>query len=128
MKASPLTPGILGLQAVKHFPGSFVTADDLTIRIQSESPRVRAHTNIKVGFADVEVAMITDLEAKSAVRLSESFDAAAIGDFSLPLRTLRTFSRDIIISYLDEDLLIARDPIGTPEILRRKVLQLSSSL
>lgn len=31
-----------------------------------------------------------------------------------------SFSRDLLISYLDQDLLIARDAFGTPEILRRK--------
>lgn len=36
------------------------------------------------------------------------------------MRVLCRFSRDIIISYLDDDLIIARDKYGAPEVLKRK--------
>lgn len=121
VSASLLTPGVLGLQVIKQLPGSFITVGDITITIQSISPRVKAQTTVQVGHMNMEVAVVTDLQAKTALRLSEAYETAAIGDFNLPLTSLRTFSRDIIVSYLDEDLMIARDSFGTPEILRRKV-------
>ena len=31
-----------------------------------------------------------------------------------------SFNRELIITYVDEDILIARDYFGSPEILRRK--------
>ena len=31
-------------------------------------------------------------------------------------------TREVIVSYLDDDLLVVRDIFGSPEILRRKVL------
>ncbi len=122
VSASLLTPGILGIQAIKQLPGSFLTAGDIIVSIQSASPRVRAQAQVKVGHARMSVAVCTDLQVKSSSRLTELFESTTIGQFKLPLASsLHTFSRDIVISYLDEELLIARDSFGTPEILRRKV-------
>ena len=36
-------------------------------------------------------------------------------------------SREMIVSYLDEDLLILRDSFGSPEILRRKSMEFKPS-
>ena len=36
-------------------------------------------------------------------------------------------SREMIVSYLDEDLLILRDTFGSPEILRRKSMEFKST-
>lgn len=75
---------------------------------------------LQIANSSIGVSIVTDLQAKSGVRLTESYETGKIGSVEIPLSTIKTVNRDILISYLDEDLLIARDIFGTPEILRRK--------
>lgn len=42
------SPGMVGLQVLKSIPGRIISTSDLTITIQSNSPRVSAGTSIKV--------------------------------------------------------------------------------
>lgn len=54
------------------------------------------------------------------MRLVESYESGKLGAIELPLSTIKTMKRELFVTYLDEDLLIARDAFGSPEILRRK--------
>jgi hypothetical protein len=69
------------------------------------------------------VLVISDLEGNGN-RLTESFVSAQIGsikDIKIPSFIKKNYTRDVLITYLDEDLLIVRDSLGTPEILMRQV-------
>ena len=57
-------------------------------------------------------------------RLTEKFVSAQVGslrDIKLPDFVKSEYSRDVIVTYLDEDLMIVRDSLGSPEILLRQV-------
>mmetsp|Transcript_11605 Transcript_11605/g.19449 ORF Transcript_11605/g.19449 Transcript_11605/m.19449 type:complete len:135 (+) Transcript_11605:505-909(+) len=112
---------MVGIQAIKGIPGRLLRVEDLTITISSEYPRVTAATELKglVG-PPVSVSVVTDLEVESGVRLKESYVSGKLGPVSIPLSTIKTFSRNILISYLDQDLLIARNKYGSPEVLKRR--------
>eukprot|EP01040_Poterioochromonas_malhamensis_P005289 gene5289-5672_t len=114
------SPGMIGFQAIKALPGDFIDASDVTITISSAAPRVKAETFVKIGFSKINVSIITNIVAKSGLRLTETYESGKIGVLDVPLTNINLFTRDLLITYLDEDLLIARDPLGTPEILRRK--------
>eukprot|EP01039_Chlorochromonas_danica_P003673 gene3673-4019_t len=120
VSASIFSPGLIGYQAMKTIPSGILNVEDLTITISSVKPRVKAATKIKIANMHVEVSVTTDLQPETGIRLTESYESGKLGPFELPLTTVKTFSRELLVSYLDEDLLIVRDALGTPEILRRK--------
>lgn len=71
---------MVGLQAIKSIPlNGLVSAGDLTITIQSISPRVTASTTVKIANAAVDVSIVTDLQAKSGVRLTETYETGKVG-------------------------------------------------
>ena len=61
------------------------------------------------------------LEAESGVRLVETYDAAESEYMALrlPFQSPVQFKRSVLVSYLDEELLVVRDSIGRPDILMR---------
>eukprot|EP01031_Cornospumella_fuschlensis_P028841 gene28841-34809_t len=120
VSASVLSPGMLGFKVMKNIPSAIVDASDLTITISSVAPRVKASTNVKIATASVEVSVTTDIQALSGVRLQERYESGKLGPIELPLNAVTTLKRELLVSYLDKDLLIVRDVLGSPEILRRR--------
>jgi hypothetical protein len=56
-------------------------------------------------------------QVESGVRVKESYVSGKLGPLKIPLSTVKTFSRALLISYLDEDLLIARNQYGgSPQV------------
>ena len=71
----------------------------------------------------MEVTVISELVGEGS-RLTETFVSAQVGslrDIKLPDFVKNGYSRDVIVTYLDEDLMIVRDSLGSPEILLRQV-------
>lgn len=114
------SPGLIGYQIVKAIPGSFIEATDFTITISSVQPRVTAATTIKVGPAKLDVSVTTELIAETGVRVKEEYVSGKIGTVDIPLKSIPYLSREVVVTYLDEDLMIVRDVLGSPEILKRK--------
>ena len=116
--------GMIGFQIIKTIssiiPGSFVDVSDVTVSISGSTGT--ASTTIKVIGASVDVAVNIDLESLSGARLKETYKDFKVSALDLPLRLLPKFisSREMIVTYVDDDLLIVRDILGGPEILRRK--------
>ena len=116
--------GMIGFQIIKTIssiiPGSIVDVSDVTVSISGSTGT--ASTTIKVVGASIEIAVNLDLESLSGARLKETYKDFKVSAIDLPLRLLPKFisSREMIVTYVDEDLLIVRDILGGPEILRRK--------
>lgn len=64
--------------------------------------------------------MKASLEAQSGIRLTETYESATVLGQSVDLPKAVQYSRDLYITYLDEDVLVVRDGSGVPEILMRK--------
>lgn len=60
------------------------------------------------------------LEAESDVRLRETYESATVMDRVIELPEILQYSRELYITYVDEDLMIVRDGSGVPELLLRK--------
>ena len=62
---------------------------------------------------------MSKLEAESAVRLSETYEYTQSDYMSLrlPFQKPVEFKRSMLVSYLDEELLVVRDAAGRPDIL-----------
>lgn len=120
------SPGLIGFQILKSIP--LITTSDLTITISSMAPRVIASGNIKIGNIPLDYSISTDLVAISGTRMSEKYVGGKIANsLDIPFTSLPSSSltdplvmREILITYIDDDLLIVRDSLGSPEVLIRK--------
>merc|ERR1712146_457753 len=112
-------PALLGFQAIKAASkfGGFIDASDIELTITSLQPRVTAISTISAGPAKVEIAVNTDLEIVSGDKIKENYVSAKIGKVDLPISQVTSLSRELIITYLDQELCISRDQLGSPEIL-----------
>ena len=89
--------------------------------ISREQPRIEASVDVKFfGGTSNDVIVKARLEASSDVRLTEVYESATVLGNSLDLPEPVQYTRDLYITYLDEDILIVRDGSGVPEILARK--------
>ncbi len=115
-------PALLGYQAIKAASkfGGVVDASDIELTISSLQPRVTAVSTISAGPAKVEIAVTTDLEIVNGSKIKENYVSAKIGKVDLPISQVTSLNRELIITYLDQELCISRDQFGSPEILRRK--------
>eukprot|EP01035_Chromulina_nebulosa_P021619 gene21619-27982_t len=114
------SPGLVAYQAVKALPGQIVELSDLTVTISSVQPRVTTTANVKAGPLSLDLSVITDLETESDIKIKESYVSGKINSIDIPISSITSYSRELLVTYLDDDLLIVRDCFGSPEVLRRK--------
>lgn len=128
--ASGLSPGLKGLQlllrgsalAPKSPSGAdLVDVGDTFLTIQSDAPRAISEVKLRLLSFENTVKLSSQLVAESGVRLVETYDAAESDYMSLrlPFQSPVQFKRSVLVSYLDEELLVVRDSIGRPDILMR---------
>lgn len=115
------SPGLFALSLAQQLPSGLVELGDLEISISREQPRIEAKIAVKLfGGSENEVAVRARLDVDSAVRLTETYESATVLGNSVDLPQAVQYSRDLYITYVDEDLLVVRDASGVPEILVRK--------
>lgn len=114
-------PALLGYQAIKAASKfGVVDASDIELAISSVQPRVTATSTLSIGPANLDIEVSTDLEIVSGSKIKENYVSAKISTVDVPISSVGSFSRELIITYLDQELCISRDEFGSPEILRRK--------
>mmetsp|Transcript_39113 Transcript_39113/g.39820 ORF Transcript_39113/g.39820 Transcript_39113/m.39820 type:complete len:201 (-) Transcript_39113:70-672(-) len=100
------SPGLFGYQVLKALSkGGPISADDVQVTISSTDPRVESTVDVKIGSAKLTVTAIAELEAISSTRLKETVIEAKIDSLSSPLPASLQKARELVVSYLDEDLL-----------------------
>lgn len=115
------SPGLFALSLANTLPSSLVEVGDLEIAISREQPRIEASIDVQVfGGASNSVVVKAALEPKSDVRMTEIYEAASVLGQDVDLPKAVQYSRELYITYLDEDILVVRDGTGVPEILMRK--------
>merc|ERR1719247_862622 len=128
--ASGASPGLKGLQLLlkgaKSAPKSPSGAELVDVRetfltIKEEQPRAEASVGVRLLSVENTVKLVSKLEAESAVRLVETYDAAESEYMSLrlPFQSPVQYKRSVLISYLDEEMLVVRDAMGRPDVLVR---------
>ena len=128
--ASGASPGLKGLQLLlkgsKNAPKSPSGADlidvqDTYLTIGAEQPRATAEVKVRVLSFENTVKLASRLEAESAVRLVETYDAAESEYMSLrlPFQSPVQYKRSVLISYLDDEMMVVRDSLGRPDVLMR---------
>lgn len=115
------SPGIFALSLASQLPSSLVELGDLEIAISREQPRVEAKIDVKfLGGASNDVVVKAALDIQSDVRMKETYESASLLGQNVDLPQAVQYSRDLYITYLDEDIMVVRDGSGVPEILMRK--------
>ncbi|XP_024518758.1 probable plastid-lipid-associated protein 13, chloroplastic [Selaginella moellendorffii] len=110
------------------FLNSIETSFILTTNISAQGPLrlkeqyvdgVIAPPLVKEGSIPTQVQGIYDQFVAAAHRLPESVKDSVSGGLKLPLGGGLSYERLLLISYLDEEVLVVRDPTGAPEVLSR---------
>merc|ERR1719359_2266279 len=128
--ASGASPGLKALQLLlrgaKSAPKSpsgadLVDVQDRYLTIGTEQPRATAEVKVRLLSFENTIKLASRLEAESAVRLVETYDAAESEYMSLrlPFQSPVQYKRSVLISYLDEEMLVVRDALGRPDVLVR---------
>jgi len=117
------SPGLFALQLAKQLPSNLVDiVGSLDITISREAPRVEGQVTVKTllgGESSVKVK--SNLEVVSDIRLRETYESATVlGGQVVDLPRFMQYTRDVYVTYLDEDMLVIRDGSGVPELLIRK--------
>merc|ERR1719453_21918 len=94
---------------------------DTFLTIKPEQPRATSEVSLRLLSFDNKVRLASKLEAESAVRLIETYDAAESDymDIRLPFQSPVEYKRSLLISYLDDEMLVVRDALGRPDVLMK---------
>lgn len=113
------SPGVFALNLAQQIP--FVETGTLEIAISRDQPRVEASIDVKVfGVSMPPVQVRTRLEPQTGTRLKETYESATVMDRMVEIPTQLQYSRELYVTFVDEELLVVRDGSGIPEVLVRK--------
>lgn len=117
------SPGLFALQLAKQLPSNLVDiVGSLDITISREAPRVEGQVTVNTLFGgESSVKVKSNLEVMSDLRLRETYESATVlGGSIVDLPKFLQYTREVYVTYVDEDLLVIRDGSGVPELLIRK--------
>lgn len=115
------SPGIFALSLAQKLPSGLISADDLEIAISRDQPRVEAKVGLKLlGGSSSEISVKAKLDIESDIRLRETYESATVLGNAVNIPSQIKYSRDLFVTYLDDDILIVREASGIPEVLVRK--------
>lgn len=122
------SPGVFALSLAERmtsFPPplrNFVEVGDLEIAISRDQPRIEAKIDVKfLGGASNDILVKAALDSSSDIRLKETYESATVLGQAIDLPQAVQYSRDLYVTYLDDDVLVVRDGSGVPEVLVRKI-------
>lgn len=118
-----LSPGTLAVQVLSRVAKTFSAVVDLeaiTLTINRDQPRVEAAVKASLFGTQAQVKVRTRLEQKSDMRLQEVYEEAEVAGVTIPIPARLQPRRTLYITYLDDDIMIARDDTGAPDLLIRK--------
>jgi len=115
------SPGVFALSLASSLPSNLVEIGDLEIAISRDQPRIEANIDVKfLGGTNNDIVVKAALDSVSDVRLTETYESASVLGQAIDLPQAVQYSRDLYVTYLDDDVLVVRDGSGVPEILVRK--------
>mmetsp|Transcript_4415 Transcript_4415/g.9786 ORF Transcript_4415/g.9786 Transcript_4415/m.9786 type:complete len:283 (+) Transcript_4415:87-935(+) len=115
------SPGLFALTLAQKLPAQLVELGDLEISISRTQPRIEAKIDAKLfGGSEDSIEVKSRLDEVSGLRFTETYESAAVLGQTVDIPDALQYSRDLYVSYVDEDILVVRDGAGVPEILVRK--------
>merc|ERR1711923_398309 len=115
------SPGLFALSLAQQLPSSLVDVGELQISISRDQPRIEAKVDVNfLGGNSNDIMLQANLDVLSGVRFKETYlKVANFLDREIDIPDTFQYSREMYITYLDDDLLVVRDASGIPEILVR---------
>eukprot|EP00980_Cylindrotheca_fusiformis_P000342 scaffold91_cov127-Cylindrotheca_fusiformis.AAC.2 len=113
------SPGLFALSLAQKLPKSLVSVGEMKIDICEEQPRIQATVDLKSPFGDSTVVVKARLMPESDIRLRETYESAEVMGRNVELPEFLQYSRELYVTYVDEDLLVVRNGSGIPELLVR---------
>ncbi|KAG5189318.1 hypothetical protein JKP88DRAFT_260048 [Tribonema minus] len=126
-----ISPGMLAIQMISKIARNFAAIVDLksvTLTIRRDQPRVEAAVTASLLGREGTVKVRTRLRAESDARLTETYEEAEIAGMTIPIPAALQLKRTLFITYLDDDIVIARDNSGSPDLLVRKAKDFSNNV
>jgi len=115
------SPGIFALSIAQNLPTALCETGDLTITVSREQPRIEANIGVKfIGGIENEISVKARLDVYSSVRFTETYESATALGQNVEIPDALQYSRELMVTYVDEDILVVRDASGIPEVLVRK--------
>jgi len=115
------SPGLFALGLAQKLPSQLVELGDLEISISRVQPRIEAKIDVKLfGGSSESIEVRARLEEDSGLRFTETYESASVLGQMIDIPEALQYSRELYVSYVDEDILVVRDGAGIPEILVRK--------
>lgn len=123
-----LTPGMFLIQLLqtisKTMPGLKIDLEDVRLVIAADAqdfPFVTCEVRTRFWGSPIDLEIYSQLipTGSSSVELDEHFRGLSLGGRSVPLPKSMYNSRLLVISYLDEEIMIARTAGGPPHLLVR---------
>lgn len=115
------SPGLFALTLAQKLPAQLVELGDLEISISRSQPRIEAKIDVTLfGGSEETIEVKARLDVDSGLRFTETYESASVLGQTVDIPDALQYSRDLYVSYVDEDILVVRDGAGIPEILVRK--------
>ena len=110
-------------------PASLIQVADVEVAISRDQPRSTSSAVVQVGgvSTSAEVSIASNLEVNSDFRLKETYFSLSLNGQVIDIPDALQYSRELFVTYLDDDLLVVRDESGVPEILLRKGKEFQST-
>jgi hypothetical protein len=127
------SPGLFALGVAQRLP--FCQVGELEISISRQQPRIEAKVPVQFGMfstdnkgtisngEQLDVTVRARLEVVSSVRFRETYESVTVPNLAsdgVELPQPLQYSRELYVTYVDDDLLVVRDASGVPEVLVRK--------
>lgn len=113
------SPGIFALSLARKLPAGLVSVGDLKINIFEQQPRIQASVDLSLPIGESSIQVKAALKAESDIRLRETYESAEVMGKTIEIPEMMQYSRELYVTYLDDDLLVVRDGSGIPELLVR---------
>ena len=118
------SPAMFALELAQKLPKFLFDFDEesgLEISISRNQPRVEGSVRLKVlGGEPQTVSVKCRLETLSDIRIREVYESATVLSNEVEIPAMLQYTRDMYVTYVDEDILVIRDGSGVPELLVRK--------
>ena len=119
--AGGYSPGKFALELAAKLPGQVVKVDpELTLSISTDQPRGKVSCAVTALGSRQEVMLRTSIEPETDIRLRETYMDVEVAGRDVSLPSQARYERTLYVTYLDDELMIARDETGTPDVLMRR--------
>ena len=115
---------MFALELAQKLPKFLFDVDEdsgLEITISRNQPRVEGSVRLKVlGGEPQTVSVKCRMETLSDIRIREVYESATVLSNEVEIPSMLQYTRDMYVTYVDDDILVVRDGSGIPELLVRK--------